>query len=384
MRAALALVSASLVILCAATSCTSPQTLTSSAPPSGQWNPQQAANYLDRREIWWQQWPRAQKDHGTLCISCHTTLPYALVRPALRRQLHEPSLSAPEAAMLASVQTRVNRWPEMIPFYSDAVSGPGKTAQSHATEAVLNAILLSSNDLSQPDLRPVTRAALQNAWALQLPSGGWQWQDFQLGPWESAESVYQAAALLLLQVQSAPHHYADEPAVRGHVALLLQYLQQHYPTQPLMNQLYVLWASSKTPHLLTPAQSAALLRQLDTLQQSDGGWCLASLDPTKRLDDSPRPIASDGMATALAVLALEESGTPSRNSTLARGLAWLQHHQLPAGNWPASSLNKDRDPASNVGLFMSDAATGYAVLALQQSSAHPTSLTNLSHQASAR
>jgi len=68
MRAALALVSASLVILCAATSCTSPQTLTSSAPPSGQWNPQQAANYL--------------------CISCHTTLPYALVRPALRRQLH--------------------------------------------------------------------------------------------------------------------------------------------------------------------------------------------------------------------------------------------------------------------------------------------------------
>ena len=88
MRAALALVSASLVILCAATSCTSPQTLTSSAPPSGQWNPQQAANYLDRREIWWQQWPRAQKDHGTLCISCHTTLPYALVRPALRRQLH--------------------------------------------------------------------------------------------------------------------------------------------------------------------------------------------------------------------------------------------------------------------------------------------------------
>jgi squalene-hopene/tetraprenyl-beta-curcumene cyclase len=368
MHATLALLPASLVLLCAAPTPIAAQILPSNTPPSAQWSPQQAADYLDRREIWWQQWPRAQKDHGTLCVSCHTTVPYALVRPALRQQLLETSLSAPEAAMLASVQTRVNRWPEMIPFYSDAVSGPGKTAQSHATEAVLNAILLSTNDLHQSSISPVTRAAFTNAWALQLPSGGWQWQDFQLGPWESTESAYQSAALLLLQVQSAPHRYAAEPSVRPHVALLLHYLQQHYPTQPLMNQLYVLWASSKTPNLLTPAQHAALLQQLQTLQQPDGGWILASLDPTKRLDDSPQPTASDGMATALAVLALEESSTPSGNSTLARGLNWLQHNQLPAGNWPASSLNKDRDPASNIGLFMSDAATGYAVLALQQSS----------------
>jgi squalene-hopene/tetraprenyl-beta-curcumene cyclase len=376
MRPTVALVSASLVLLCVHTRPAPAQALPSSvptsAPHSAQWSPQQAAAYLDRREVWWQQWPRAQKDHGTLCISCHTTVPYALVRPALQQQLHETSLSAPEAAMLASVETRVNQWPQMVPFYSDADSGPGKTAQSHATEAVLNAILLSSNDLHQPLLRPITRAALHNAWALQLPSGGWQWQDFQLGPWESTESAYQTAALLLLQVQSAPHHYAAEPAVRPHIALLFRYLQQNYPAQPLMNQLYVLWASSKTPNLLTPAQHAALLHQLRTLQQSDGGWTLASLDPTKRLDDTPQPLASDGMATALAVLALEESFTRSSNFSLARGLDWLQHHQLPAGNWPASSLNKDRDPASNIGLFMSDAATGYAVLALQQSSPHPT------------
>jgi squalene-hopene/tetraprenyl-beta-curcumene cyclase len=339
---------------------------------SASWNPQQAAKYLDSREVWWQQWPRAQKDHGTVCISCHTTIPYALARPALQQQLHEPNVPATETTLFKSVETRVNRWPEMVPFYADATSGAGKTAQSHATEAVMNAILLTSNDLHQPHLSPVARTALNNAWALQLPTGGWQWQDFHLGPWESSESAYQGAALLLLQVESAPDHYADEPAVRDHVAHLRQYLQQQYSAQPVMNQLYVLWASSKTPNLLTPDQHAALLHQLQTLQQSDGGWRLSALDKTQRLDDSPEPTASDGMATALAVLAMEESGTTSSDPSLTRGLAWLEHHQQPAGNWPASSLNKDRDPASNVGLFMSDAATGYAVLALQNASSGST------------
>jgi hypothetical protein len=64
-------------------SCEHSQSMAPNTPtttPATTWSPQQAANYLDSRELWWQQWPCAQKDHGTLCISCHTNLPYALER----------------------------------------------------------------------------------------------------------------------------------------------------------------------------------------------------------------------------------------------------------------------------------------------------------------
>ena len=51
------------------------------------WNAKSAAAYLDARAQWWQTWPKAARDHETFCVSCHTTLPYALSRTALRNGL---------------------------------------------------------------------------------------------------------------------------------------------------------------------------------------------------------------------------------------------------------------------------------------------------------
>jgi squalene-hopene/tetraprenyl-beta-curcumene cyclase len=334
---------------------------------SAHWSQQAAASYLDSREVWWQQWPRAQKDHGTICISCHTNVPYAMARPALRQSAE---MAAPEKIMMDSVEKRVSHWSEMIPFYSDAVHGPGKTAEAHATEAVLNAIILASYDARQGHLRPITRTAFNNAWALQEQTGeragGWKWQDFHLGPWEAGESAYQGAALLMIEVANAPDRYAQESAVREHTNQLRDYLRRQYATQPIMNQLYVLWASPKVHGLLTRAERKTLLGTLQSLQEADGGWRLYAMDKKPRLDHSPEPQGSDGVATALAVLALEESGASRRDTTLQRGMAWLEQHQEQDGDWRATSLNKQRDPQSDTGRFMSDAATGYAVLALEK------------------
>ncbi len=341
----------------------------SSTSGAGKWNRQAAATYLDSREVWWQGWPRAQKDHGTLCISCHTVVPYAMARPSLSHELSETGMSPAEKTMFDSVEKRVSMWSEMVPFYSDANNGPGKTAQAHSTEAVLNAVVLASYDSRQGNLRPITRKAFDAAWALQLGSGddagGWLWQDFHLAPWESNQSAYQGAALLAVQVGNAPDGYFNEPAVQPHMQLLVDYLRRRYASQPLINQIYVLWASAKVPGLLSADERKTLIQKVQGLQQADGGWKLASLTQWKRIDDSLEPTESDGLATALAVLAMEESGNETRGESLNRGLAWLEQHQQKDGDWRSASPNKLRDPESNIGRFMNDAATGYAVLALE-------------------
>ena len=86
-----------------------------------------------------------------------------------------------------------------------------------------------------------------------------------------------------------------------------------------------------------------------------------------RADGTPLDAASDGFATGLAALALQRAGVSRTDSRLKRGLDWLSQHQdATTGAWFASSVNKKRDPSTDVGKFMIDAATAFAVLALTQ------------------
>lgn len=338
------------------------------------WNPEAAASYLDYRETWWQGWQRAQKDHGTVCVSCHTVVPYALVRPVLDAQLGETGLNPAESRMLESIRTRVGIWPQTTPYYTDVAH----SAPSRGTESVLNAFILAAYDRRSGQFAPVTRKAFDEAWALQevmgANAGGWGWQDFNESPWESPESSYWGAALMAIAVNNTPESYREDPVVRQRTGKLQEYLQKTYSAQPAINQLYVIWAAAEMQGLVSDSARSQFIARIETLQRPDGGWSLASLDDRVALKPEvldifrriPRLKESDGCGTGLALLGLERAGIGSQDPALQRGLTWLRQHQNQDGSWFAPSLNGLHPAESELSLFMSDAATGYAVLALEQ------------------
>ena len=117
--------------------------------------------------------------------------------------------------------------------------------------------------------------------------------------------------------------------------------------------------------MLSDEEAERLVAGVIALQQADGGFRLADLGPWPSQDGTPPSQRSDGYATAFATFVLQRLSEPSAADAVSRGVAWLEQNQSPDGRWESLSPNMDR---SRQGAFrrllMSDAATGFAVLAL--------------------
>ena len=361
------------------TACSHPQKTVSDS-----WNPQTAAAYLDQREVTWMGWPGSARDHETFCVSCHTGLPYALSRPALRQALAEQGPSVNERKLLENVSKRVRLWNEVEPFYSDGEKyHDGKNAQSRGTESVLNALILASYDRHSGHLEDTTRAAFNNMWTLQQTSGdgkgSWAWLQFSMEPWEAGDSQYYGAALAAVALGTAPEDYRSNPDVQPRLSMLRDYLNRERDTQSTMNRVALLWASTKLPGLLDSERQQSIIKEVVDGQQSDGGWRLSTLAWSNRwslhsfarsrlrADWTRQDGQSDGYATGLITYVLQQAGMPAAAPPMERAVSWLETHQSKEdGSWPSTSINQRRSPSSNVGHFMRDAATAYAILALSE------------------
>lgn len=332
------------------------------------WNSGAAAHYLDQREGKWAAWPGAARDRGTFCVSCHTTLSYALVRPEISSPDAENAGLTEETKLIENVRRRVQMWQEIGPYYR------GKEDESRGTEAVLNALILATYDARHGgSMSAGTRAAFDHMWALQKTTGerkgAWDWLQFGQEPWEALDSAYYGACLAALATGTAPGAYRNDPGIKTNLALLQDYLRQNYDAATTINRVALLWASLKLPGLLARETQQSIIHEVYEKQRADGGWSLATLiGDWKRPDGTPLVLESDGYATGLIAYVLQEGGTPRDDAHLERSLRWLSDNQnWWNGSWSAYSLNKRRhNPFSNVSQFMNDAATAYAAMALSR------------------
>jgi len=352
------------------------------------WDKAAAARYLDARmDVWWQKAkPLKSGETTTKCLSCHTAIPYALARPALRKAMGVTAATAHETTILETVRTRLAHLDHQQPFYDHTED---KKIESRGVEAVLSAFLLTSHDLDAGVTTPdaATRKAIARLWQVQRGDGAWDWLNFGLEPYETSDAVFHGATVAAMAAGSSTGAAASRSAdgVAG-LAKLRAYLSANLASQRLFNRAWALLASSRLSGLLTPAEREAIVRQLEAKQRPDGGWSLADLGEWRwskaagsygapGATDAALVGASDAYATGLVLYAMKQAGMGTRPS-VPKGLTWLRAHQQAEraddaawAPWRAHSLNFDREHGGDKGepwrrMFMSDLATAFAVLAL--------------------
>jgi squalene-hopene/tetraprenyl-beta-curcumene cyclase len=296
----------------------------------------------------------------------------------MRKQRGAGNADSVRGKVIANVTRRVEEWGTIVaespsgkdpcvPYYSDK-----KKSQSLGTESVLNALVLVNSDRSAGDeLAAPARKALNQLWGQQQANGAWHWLEFGMNPWEKAGEYY-GASLAAVAVGMAGPDYYNGAAVRPKVTMLKRYIAAEYANQPLHHRIVALWGDTCLPGCLPAETKEKLIEELFGAQEADGGWCLPKLGHfvTKSGDWKSHGVApdgavSDGYATGLVVLALKRADVPSSHEKLRKGVAWLAASQTD-GVWPLTYPNKPRDPKDDVGKFMRDAATGFAVLALSE------------------
>src|SRR5262249_20434870 len=154
----------------------------------------EAASYLDSRQEAWFSYGLADRRTGatkTSCVCCHTRVPYALARGALRHALGDQSANATEKKLIDQTKLRVILWNNLSDKSIALMdsSSAEKRKQSIGTEAVLNAVILAADDRYAGRSTPsdATIHAFENLWKEQLldgeDKGAWAWFDFKLEPW---------------------------------------------------------------------------------------------------------------------------------------------------------------------------------------------------------
>jgi squalene-hopene/tetraprenyl-beta-curcumene cyclase len=307
-------------------------------------------NFLDEMAV---NWTREKK-----CGTCHTNIAYMIGRAALGP--HTPATDE----VRNFFASRAARWDsmgnELVRGDVDKSKGWGLVTWFHH-EVIVTAAMLAMDDAGTTGtLQPITRQVLDRMWTLQRQDGGWYWLMAVSQPFETSE--YYGNALAAVAVAMAPDDYAKTPAAQKGLQKLRTYLAlKNNSAVDLHDRIYVLWAASRIPDLITTDERDEILKKLLALQRPDGGWNFPSLGNWKREDGTAndKDAPSDGYGTGLVTYVLRQTGMPASDPILARAVNWLKTNQRESGRWFTRSINKDSYH------FISHTGTVYAAMALK-------------------
>lgn len=309
-----------------------------------------AGAYLEKRAADWL--ANAPAISNVKCaMSCHTTFGASLAYSAIGKVVDIPAVLEARAEFEKRVADA-----DPVPFYGK--DGDAKTVESIATEAVLNAVSLSLQDLGKDGaLSDTAKSALDKMWDQQGADGSWAWLEFGLEPWETRNDFGVGIAALI-----AGRIPADTSAKQAAgVTKIKSYVGKKFTAMALHDRIVLLWANGSLAGVLDDAKVESVVTDLVARQREDGGFSLRSWGKGDLADDDG---ASDGYATSLATLALCK-GQPGgvAKPEVRKALTWIATHQKADGSWPGVSTNTETSRAKT---FMTDAATSYATLALTE------------------
>ena len=291
---------------------------------------------------------------GEACVSCHTSLPYALVEPLL------PGSDPAYNELLENIDARIRTWSDNTPWYTHekledmaALSnGSAERAKqfllapdSRGSEAVLNAFIRAMQDAyEQREASQPTRLAFENLWNEQIKSGDkagrWKWIFANLIPWEASDSDIWGASLACVAASLYPELSPDQ-----NLDLLYTTLAEasQNPDISLHAKAAVLWCNSETDgDVLEEVEAEQLAARLLSAQRQDGGWALVELGPWTGWSGSGRDccerrvVRSDLYATGFVTLVLSRAteNTVNEEQRIDDAVAWIDRKlstPYPAG-----------------------------------------------------
>ncbi len=316
---------------------------------------ERAASFIDNAAAKW------GPKHG--CVTCHTNGHY-LIAPA---SIFSKRAAAAEVRDFA--ETWIASWDEIGLPDTEIVVAPA-------------AFLAINNMQSEGELRPATRRALAEAWALQSAEGHWpNWVKCNWPPFEQDD--HYGVTLMTIAMGMAPEAYTSAEPARAGVERLLGWLAVN-PPEEVHHRAMLLWASRWHDGLVTPELRRDWIDELLSLQKPSGGWASGDLGnwrqrapesggighlPQDVVDRDYPPVMvaenGDGYGTGFVTYVLLQAGVPATDDSLQRGLRWLKTNQQSDGKWFTNSL-RNEPWTSN---FLTHTGTVFALKALAEADA---------------